>query len=196
MRLRYLTALTTLALCLSASTARADGLIVPFLGVTFGGDTTENRYVYGGALGFTGNGPVGFELDFAYAPNFFGGDDELFEFDGKLNITTLMANITFGGAPIGGGVRPFFSGGAGLMRASVTSPTDLFDDVTRNDFGINVGGGLTGMFNDNVGLRGEVRYFRSLEDETGDDGFLLDPRDFDLGDFDYWRFTVGVAFKF
>jgi opacity protein-like surface antigen len=195
MRFRYLTALGTLALCLSASTARADGLIVPFLGVTFGGDTTENRFVYGGALGFTGNA-VGFEIDFGYAPNFFDEDDEIFELDGKLNITTVMANITFGGAPIGGGVRPFISGGAGLIRASVTSPADLFDEVSRNDFGINVGGGLAGYFNDNVGLRGEVRYFRSLEDENGDDGFLLDPRDFDLADFDFWRFTVGVAFKF
>lgn len=196
MRFRHLTALGVLAVCLSsASTARADGLIVPFMGVTFGGDTTGNRYVYGGALGFTGNGPVGFEVDFGYAPNFFGDDDEAFDFDGKLNITTLMANITFGGAPIGGGVRPFVSGGAGLMRGSVTSPEDLFDDVTRNDFGINVGGGLVGYFNDNVGLRGEFRYFRSLEDEGGD-GFLLDPRDFNLGDFDFWRFTVGVAFKF
>jgi opacity protein-like surface antigen len=197
MRLRYLTALGTLALCLStASTAKADGLLVPFLGVTFGGDTLENRTVYGAALGFTGNGPVGFEIDFGYAPNFFSSDDEFFDLDGKLNITTLMANISFGGAPIGGGVRPFFSGGAGLIRASVTSPGDLFDEVNRNDFGINVGGGLTGYFNDNIGLRGEVRYFRSLEDATGDDGFLLDPRDFDLGDFDFWRFTVGVAFKF
>ena len=55
MRLRYLTVLSTLALCLSTATAaRADGLIVPFLGVTFGGDTVENRTVYGAALGFTG----------------------------------------------------------------------------------------------------------------------------------------------
>jgi opacity protein-like surface antigen len=197
MRLRYLTVLGTLALCLStATTAKADGLLVPFVGVTFGGDTLQNRTVYGAALGFTGNGPVGFELDFGYAPNFFSADDEFFDLDGKLNITTFMANITFGGAPAGGGVRPFFSGGAGLIRASVTSPTDLFDDVTRNDFGINVGGGLSGYFNDHVGLRGDIRYFRSLEDSTGDDGFLLDPRDFDLGDFDFWRFTVGVAFKF
>ena len=91
-------------------------------------------------------------LDFGYAPNFFSAEDEFFDLDGELNITTLMANITFGGAPMGGGVRPFFSGGAGLIRASVTSPGDLFDDVTRNDFGINVGGGLSGYFNDHVGI--------------------------------------------
>ena len=51
--------------------------------------------------------------------------------DGKLNITTLMFNVRFGGGKPQG-VSPLVSGGAGLMRASVTSPGDVFDDVTRN----------------------------------------------------------------
>jgi opacity protein-like surface antigen len=192
MRHAILPALLLGALC--SAPAAAQTTLTPFTGVTFGGETTENRYVYGAVLGF-GSG-AGVDIDLGFAPNFFGSSDAPFgDLDGKLNITTLMFNVRFGGGKPQG-ASPYVSGGAGLMRASVTSPGDLFDEVTRNDFALNVGGGLTGYFNDHVGLRGDIRYFRSLEDSTGDDGFLLDPRDFDLGDFDFWRFTVGVAFKF
>jgi opacity protein-like surface antigen len=193
MRLSRLFAASVLALALSSSTALAQVTVAPFTGVTFGGDTTENRWVYGAVFGFGRN--VGFDIDFGYAPNFFGDADEFGDFDGELNITTLMFNLRFGGNPSHAGVSPFVSGGAGLMRGSVTSPADLFDDVTRNDFALNVGGGLQGFFNDHVGLRGDLRYFRNLTGE-GDEGFLLDPRDFDLGDFNYWRGTVAVTFRF
>jgi opacity protein-like surface antigen len=183
-----------LGLALSSSPAFAQATIAPFTGVTFGGDTSDNRFVYGAVLGLGGN--VGFDIDFGYAPNFFGGDDEFGDLDGKLNITTLMFNVRVGGNPSRAGVAPFVSGGGGLMRGSITSPSDLFDEVSRNDFALNVGGGVQGFFNDHVGLRGEVRYFRNLTDDSGDDGFLLDPRDFDLGNFTYWRGTVGISFRF
>ena len=184
------------ALLLSAlvsAPAAAQGL-TPFFGTTFGGETTENRYVYGAVLGF-GSG-AGFDVDFGYAPNFFGDDDDPFgDLDGKLNITTLMFNIRFGGGKPSG-VSPFVSGGAGLMRASISSPGDLFDEVTRNDFALNVGGGLNGYFNEHVGLRGDIRYFRSLQGDDGADGIIIDPRLFDLGEFDFWRASVGVSFRF
>ena len=181
-----------LTLLVFAAPAAAQTTFTPFTGVTFGGETEENRFVYGAVVGF-GSG-AGLDIDFGYAPNFFGSDDPFGDLDGKLNITTLMFNIRVGGTR-GQGARPFFSGGAGLMRASVTSPGNLFDDVTKNDFALNVGGGVQGMFSDNIGLRVDVRYFRNLEGD-GDDGFLLDPRDFDLGSFDFWRATAGVSFRF
>ena len=80
-----------------SSSAFAQATIAPFTGVTFGGDTTDNRFVYGAMFGFGGN--VGFDVDFGYAPNFFGDNDEFGDLDGKLNITTLMFNIRFGGNP-------------------------------------------------------------------------------------------------
>ncbi|HEY8549926.1 MAG TPA: outer membrane beta-barrel protein [Vicinamibacterales bacterium] len=183
---------TLMTLLTLATPAAAQTTLTPFTGVTFGGETEENRFVYGAVIGF-GSG-VGLDIDFGYAPNFFGDEDPFGDLDGELNITTLMFNLRVGGTR-GAGASPFVSGGVGLMRGRVTSPGDLFDDVTRNDFALNVGGGLQALFNDHIGLRGDVRYFRSLEDE-GDDGFLLDPRDFDLGSFDYWRATIGVSFQF
>jgi hypothetical protein len=43
----------------------------------------------------------------------------------------------------------------------------------------------------NVGLRGDVRYFRSLEDTAS--GSDIDLR---LGKFDFWRASGGVVFRF
>jgi hypothetical protein len=197
MRLRGISVVGALVLCLAAaSSARADGFAEPFAGITFGGSADTHRYVYGGRVGFIGN-VAGFEADFGYAPNFFSGSDKFGDFQGKLNVTTLMGNLLIGGAPMGsGGVRPYVVGGFGLMRGLVSSPHDLFTDVTRNDFALDVGGGLQGYFNQHVGLRGDVRYFRGLTGKSGADGPLLDPTEFELGDFSFWRGTVGVTFKF
>jgi hypothetical protein len=197
MRLRGLTVVGALVLSLAAaSNARADGFVEPFAGITFGGSADTHRYVYGGRVGFIGH-VAGLEADFGYAPNFFSGSDKFGDFQGKLNITTFMGNLLIGGAPIGsGGVRPYIVGGFGLMRGLVSSPHDLFSDVTRNDFALDVGGGLQGYFNQHVGLRGDIRYFRSLTGKAGADGPLIDPTEFELGDFSFWRASLGVSFKF
>ena len=52
-----------------------------------------------------------------------------------------------------------------------------------------MGGGVLGYINDHVGIRGDVRYFRSLQDH--------DPEGLDLGlsDFHFWRASVGVTFR-
>ena len=52
---------------------------------------------------------------------------------------------------------------------------------------------MTGFFNDNFGLQGDVRYFRSLEDTEADG-----ESDFNigLGSFSFWRGTVGLVFRF
>ena len=188
-RLAILPALL-LSTLICAPAANAQVTLTPFTGVTMGGDTIDNKWAYGAVLGFGGN--FGVDVDFGYSPNFFGSDDPFGDLDGKLNVTTLMFNIRIGG---GGHASPFVSGGVGLMRGAVTSPGDLFDDVTRNDFALNAGGGISGYFNDHVGLRGDIRYFRSLEGNDNG-GILLDPREFDLGEFDFWRATVGLNLRF
>jgi hypothetical protein len=82
-------------------------------------------------------------------------------------------------------------GGLGLIRTHVTSADDFFD-VDSNDWGFNLGGGIIGFFSDGFGIRGDVRYFRSLQgDDDQDDDFP----DFQLGSFDFWRATVGVTFR-
>ena len=189
-----------------ANPASADVLLTPYLGVTFGSgvefaglvdfDEFDKKTTYGGTLTWMGDGILGFEADFGITPDFFelptGGFDTDF---GDTNVTSLMGNIVLG-IPIGGtsgpGFRPYGSAGLGLLRSRIET-SGLFDDLSSNDFGINFGGGAYILFSDSVGIRGDLRYFRSM---LGDDEGLLDILDFDLGSFDFWRATVGVTFRF
>lgn len=189
------------------ATASADWLFTPFVGTVFNGaadfddgfegdDEFERRFTYGASLGYMGSGAIGFEIDFGYSPNFFetlvGADDD-FTFADDSNVTTFMANLIVG-APIGGqsgpGIRPFAVAGAGLLRTNVTAADDFFDEVSANDFGFNIGAGIIGFLSDNFGIRGDVRYFRAFADDDEDD------LDLGLSNFDYWRATVGVTFRF
>ena len=189
----------------SPARASADWLLTPFVGGNFGGDANfgqfddfddelERRIDFGASLGWMGNGIIGVEVDFGWAPNFFentvGPGD--FEF-GDSSVTTLMANLLIGipvGGTTGAGLRPYGSGGVGLIRSHI-SGNDLFDDLNTNDFGFNVGAGLHGFFSDTIGIRGDIRYFRSLQDHEPDNEF-----DLALSDFDFWRATVGLTIRF
>jgi opacity protein-like surface antigen len=198
------TAVTMLFLAGAATPASADWLFTPYLGVTFGGaadfgdvgdfeDNLEKKITFGGTATWMGAGIIGFEVDFGSTPNFFQvtsgeGDFEFFD----SNVTTLMGNLIIG-APIGGqsgvGVRPYGSVGVGLMRTNA-SFGGFIDDIDSNELGLNLGGGAHVFFNDNVGVRGDLRYFRGLQDDDEND------LDLDLADFDFWRATVGVTFRF
>lgn len=207
MSLRKLFITSCLAFIVAAAVpakASADWLFTPFIGMTFGAgfsddfgdfeDEFENRGTYGASLAWMGGGMMGFEVDLGYTPNFFENTigDADFEF-GDNNLTTLMANIVLG-APVGGqsgaGIRPYASGGVGIIRSRIEDPDDFFD-VSSNDWGFNLGGGIAGFFSDRVGLRGDVRYFRSLQEDEDDDDF-----DVSLGSFSFWRGSVGLTFRF
>ncbi|HUE89342.1 MAG TPA: outer membrane beta-barrel protein [Vicinamibacterales bacterium] len=207
LRLNYAgrTALLLLFLGGVATPASADWLLTPYLGVTFGGsadfgnvgdldDNFERKVAYGVNAAWMGAGAVGFELDFGTTPNFFQDTFGSGDFDwGDSNVTTLMANLVVG-APIGGqtgvGFRPYGSAGIGLLRSHVSSR--FFDDLSVNELGFNLGAGAHAFFNDNLGLRGDVRYFRGLAGDDGDDAFL----ELKARDINFWRGTLGVTFRF
>jgi len=176
--------------------ARADWIFTPFIGAnlhneddTLGLNTKNGTVNFGGSLAWMGAGVFGVELDFGYAPNFFEQQNTS-EFDG--NVTTLMGNLILGipiGGQTGGGVRPYVSGGVGLIRSRLDDVEDFFD-VDENSFGINAGGGVMIFFTDSVGIRGDLRYFRSFHNEDVNDINLS------LGGFDFWRASAGVSFRF
>jgi opacity protein-like surface antigen len=208
-RLKHVARATVLLAFLSgaASPAAADWLLTPYLGVTFGGganfgdvgnfdDNLERKVTYGVNATWMGAGIFGFEVDFGTTPNFFENTTGPGDFDwGDSNVTTLMGNLILG-VPIGGtsgvGVRPYGSVGIGLLRSRVSS-TGLFDDLSTNELGFNAGAGTHIFFNDNVGLRGDIRYFRGLQNDDSNDTLL---GDLGFEDFDFWRGTIGVTFRF
>jgi opacity protein-like surface antigen len=193
-----------LALAVSAITpakASADWLFTPFIGSNFGGsadlgtpgedfnDEFNRKLTYGASFEWMGGGIVGFGVDFGYSPNFFGiTDSNGIDLVGDGNVTTLMGNVIVG-APLGA-VRPYASGGLGMIKTHVDNAGQFFD-MNRSDLGFDVGAGVMGFFNDNVGLRGDIRYFRAVNDNSGSDSI-----DVSLGSFKFWRGTVGVTFKF
>lgn len=192
--------MAALALALSPATARADWLLTPNIGAGFGmGDTSGNdarggeHLTYGVSIGWMGEGIIGWEADLGYTPEFFeGDDDDVDAFDGDSNVTTAMANVLIGipiGGQTGGGVRPYFAGGLGLLQTRVEDAEALFD-VDNNDFGMNIGGGVFGFMTDNVGFRGDLRYFRGFGEDSSNEQI-----DFDVSDFDFWRGTVGLTFR-
>lgn len=186
--------------------ASADWLFTPFVGINWGGtakfnesgadfeDKFERKSNFGFSLANMGGGIFGFEIDFGYSPNFFADTtgDKNFGY-GDSNVVTLMSNIIVGApieGPSGRGIRPYVSGGIGYIRTSIDDADDFFD-ISSNDFGMNAGGGVHVFVADKLGLRGDVRYFRSLKGDISEDDV-----DFGLGSFNYWRGTIGVSFRF
>jgi opacity protein-like surface antigen len=171
--------------CGIAPRASAETILTPYAGIVFGSDVNEEHGVYGGSLAFTG-GVLGFEVDFAYAPDFFGGNRDIVP---ENNVTTLMGSFMFSGR-LGGNSRIYGVVGGGLLKQRVDDPDDFFD-VDRNDFGIDVGGGIQVGLSEHVGIRGDIRYFRNVGDDEPDNEF-----DIDFGSFSYWRATGGLSFTF
>lgn len=167
--------------------ARADILLTPYAGLNFGGSTVDKRAALGGSVTWLGHSGLGVEVDLGFIPDFFSRKDLDLDILGTNNVTTLMGNVVFGRT--GGGLQPYVSAGAGLLRSKVGSFDELFDGVTTNNgLGVNVGGGLR-VGSGRLSLRGDVRYFRNLTDV---DIALKDT----LGDFGFWRATGGLVIGF
>ncbi len=182
---------------LTPAVGRAEGLIVPFFGVNFGGDSGKDlggavdasRFNYGVSFAFMGGGVFGVEADIAYSPDFYGKTDA----GGSSNLTfmtNLLLGIPFGGQS-GFGVRPYAVGGIGVIRSDINSLGDAFN-TTENQFGWNFGGGVMVFFGNRVGIRGDLRYLRTFDDFE----FLgIDP-DESAGAVDFTRGSLGFIFRF
>ena len=177
--------------------ARADGLFVPFIGVNFGGRSGHQlsaaidaeRLNLGGSLAYMGGGVLGLEADIANSPDFFGETDL-----GGSSVLTATGNLLVG-IPIGGqhgvGFRPYALVGLGLIRSQVDAfGNALSRDV--NNLGWDFGGGAMFFFGTHVGLRADLRYFRTFGDLHLDLTDVLDrPRNLDFA-----RASLGLILRF
>lgn len=179
-----LSTLATVVLMGAALPARAEVMLTPFYGKAFSGTLDSSRTTYGGAVGFLGGGVFGFEGEFSYVKDFSGdvSSDAL----ASNNVQSLSGNLLV--AVPAGQVRLYGAGGVSLLRPDLKT-REGFVVVNDDKVGFNVGGGLILYLGGHVGLRGDLRYFRSFGNlETGNA--------IDLGTLDYWRGVGGLTFKF
>jgi len=161
--LKLLVVTAAVAMIWAPLDARAEGYVSPWVGVQFGSDFNNGRAGFGADAGYMGAGIIGGELDFGYSPSFFGTQNDF----GNNTVINLMGNVIIG-VPIGGthgaGIRPYVTGGVGLLRTQIDGGTLANVSSSNNQWGWNLGAGVMGYFNDHVGLRGDVRYLRGFED--------------------------------
>jgi hypothetical protein len=191
MKVRFaIAAILAMFLLVPAAPARADVVLTPYVGSLFGGDLSGSKTAFGGSAAFMGGGIFGAEFGFNYAPEFVSASVANEEIAQMSLMGNLIVGIPIGSSDQPGHVRPYITGGAGLFRIT-SNESQFFDQVTSNDFAVNFGGGIMAFFNEHVGLRGDLRYFRTLTDDNPGGGL-----DFDLGDLNFWKWDVGAAFKF
>jgi hypothetical protein len=167
----------------------ADAFFSPWAAAIRGNEPAEGGHAFGWTAAGMRGGIVGGEVDFGFSPNFFGEPVDN-------SALTVMGNLIIG-IPVGGtagvGLRPYVTGGAGLIRTQIDTPTGR--DNASNMVGFNVGGGLIGFFSDHFGARGDLRYFKNLTKGTNPND--LGPVDFgfDLGSLDFWRASIGIVIR-
>lgn len=183
----------TLALVAAPMQARAEGFITPWVGANWGsGNNIDNgRGAFGVNAGGMGAGVIGGEVAFGYSPSFWGTQNDF----GNNSVIDLMGNLIVG-IPVGGthgaGIRPFVSGGIGLLRTQIDGGTLARVSSSNNMLGWNVGGGAMGFFNDHFGLRGDLRYTRGFEDlNTGNTVIDLAGNN----QLHYWRIQAGIVIR-
>ena len=192
MSFRRTLALSLLVGILVPAPARADGLFIPFIGVNFAGNSgielsnaiDAKRLDWGASLGYMGGGFVGIEADVAYSPDFYGRTDI-----GGSSVLTAMGNLLIGipfGGQTGAGIRPYVLAGLGVVRSKV----DAFEEglsVENSKAGWDFGGGAMFFFGTHVGLRADVRYFRTFSAID-----LIDRRE----RLDFGRASTGLILRF
>jgi hypothetical protein len=160
--------------------AAAEWQFVPMIGATFKGKTSlldlENatgkvHRDFGGAVSLLGGGIFGAEALVIYTPGFFETDDVVFEtpIPGDIvGITSSRSLALMGNVVLTTprrwteyGLRPFVSGGLGLLHVQSEDEDEVFP-VHANLAGYNIGGGAVGFLTPRTGVRFDFRYFSSL----------------------------------
>jgi hypothetical protein len=185
------------AIMLAPVPARADTLLIPFFGVNFGGDAGKefseafdtSQYNWGVSIAFMGGGVFGVEGDLGFSPDFYGKTDV-----GGSNVLTLTGNLLIG-IPFGGqqgfGVRPYGLVGAGLLKSTSDFGTAVAE-IDENDLTWSAGGGVLLFFGTTVGLRFDVRYFKTFDDLE----ILGVPIGQSPGKVDFTRGSLGLVLRF
>lgn len=189
--------------CAVPRAAEAEWHLTPFVGLTFRGSTSivdaeiidsagasekVHRHL-GGAVSFLGGGIFGVETIVTWTPGFFQqGDLDIVE---KSRTIAWMGNVVVT-APrrlTEYSLRPFVSGGFGLLHVSKLDQLDVFP-LDLNLAGFNVGGGAVGFLSRRTGLRFDLRYYSTIR-PTEEGGVSIEGR----VRLRYMTASVGVVFR-
>ncbi len=125
------------------------------IGNVFGGDAASTKRAWAIAIGGGGAHGIGSELEFSETRNFFETSDGV----AHGRIITLMPSI-FVAVPISA-LRPYGILGFGFIRQRTeTSEGGIFSNLSADDIGYSVGGGVTYQFARRAGVRGDLRHFK------------------------------------
>ena len=191
--------------------AAAEWQFTPTIGFTFAGTTTlldfqqavgKRHAGFGGNVTLLGEGVIGGEVLVVFVPGFFetartplSADVARVELESSRTIAA-MANLvlTTPRKWTEYGLRPFVSGGFGVLHSSETfqaiavTPVVLFP-VNAGMAGFNIGGGAVGFLTNRTGIRFDVRYYSSLHDtEKG-------PMAIGLARLHYMTASVGLVMR-
>lgn len=184
--------------CASSANAGADVLFTPFLGSSFAGSTTlldldvgaasARHWTFGGSAAWLSDHILGVEADFATTPGFFQNSNGA-GLVVSSRVTTLTGNVlaAFPLSVTRESLRPYLTGGVGLMRATAEDLIGLNEG--GNWVGLQFGAGAIGFISERTGVRFDLRNSRSLSR----DSTLLGERKSQLS---FWRATVGVTVRY
>jgi hypothetical protein len=171
-----------------------------FVGSNFGAGADSASVDFGGQLAYLYRGKIGAEFLADFAPHFRINNALLAD---NPNVNSYMLNV-IGAVPIGSEaqVQPYVSGGLGGIQLR----SDMFNiasavpgmttEANQTKFGGNVGAGVM-AFAGNVGIRGDVRYYRAFNSDISTnatnaaDVFAQNL----LSGLDFWRANIGIAVR-
>jgi hypothetical protein len=149
------------------SIAAAEWQLAPMAGITFHGDTSlldleaatgKTHMQVGGAVTLVGAGIAGVEAVTVFTPSFFRDREPDLLRHGRTFALMGNAVLTLPRDMTEYSLRPFVSGGFGLLRSSELGLLPL----TSNLAGYNIGVGAVGFLSPRTGLRFDLRYYSSL----------------------------------
>jgi hypothetical protein len=200
--------LKVLALCAVillgfARGAQAEWQFTPMVGFTMFGNTSlfdgekgssERHRHFGGSVAFLGGGTFGAEVLTIWTPGFFQTSNPDFDFLESSRTLVVMGNVVLT-APrkwTEYSLRPYVSGGLGLMHASTTEvlPGPGIFPIDVNVPGFNIGGGAVGFLSQRTGLRFDVRYHSTLNRAREEDPPSIGPVHLR-----YVTASIGIVFR-
>lgn len=135
--------------------ASAQAMFTGSIGNVFGGDAPSTKKTWALAIGGGGAHGIGSELEYSQTDDFFETPDGV----AHGRIITLMPSI-FVAVPISR-LQPYGIFGFGFIRQRTqTSVGGVFANLSDDDVGYSVGGGVTFQFARRMGVRGDFRRFK------------------------------------